>query len=558
MTGRKKWVMALIAIYISMVTLVQGNVWAEEAKVYLQTTSTELSVGTTQDVALIVENANQAEIVSFDGLDAFDVVSKSQSSSTSIINGSRTTQRSVNYTLMPKKEGTYDLSATVKVDGKTYKTNVLTVTVAAQSNPTTGATDDVFVDAKVSRETTYSGEKIVLTYDVYSMYNVSGFDATEPISVDHMLMEDVSKDTPSPQYLTLNNNKYVKYQAKQYVLTPTGTGDVEIPSFNFQINLSTSGFFNETKPVYAATKPITLHVKPLPTEGQPANFTGLVGQFTLDAAYDKDTVEYGDPVTLDMTIAGEGNLDSLGDVINEDTVPGFSVYETEKDPIVNYTESGYTISKGYETILVPQSGGTLDIPAVTIPYFNTETEAYDVLTIGEQHIQVTGGPASGSTSSSGQETTPAIGGDGSGTVNASEGQLAAPVVITQITYPGQRTWSMWIPAGIIILLILLGGGYSLYRKHRKSMEELPSTVKDMKKQLAKEKDSQKRYNLFVRYMESIYDIHLQSESMEVIREKINNEKQADALLKLVQYMEHERYYKERQDAEVLQWMYEGI
>ncbi len=549
MIGKKKW--AIAVLILSMVTWMQGSLWAEEAKVYLEAGDTEMAVGTSQDVSLVFENVNKAEIVSFDGLDAFDVVSKSQSSSTSIINGSKTMQHKVNYTLMPKKEGTYTLSATVKVDGKTYKTNVLKVTVSAQSKPTTDSTEEVFVDAKISRETTYVGEKIVLTYDVYSMYNVSGFDTTDTISLDQVLMEDVSPDTPSPQYLTLNNKQYVKYQAKQYVLTPTGTGDIEIPSFNFQINLSTGGFFNETKPVYAASKAMTLHVKPLPTAGQPADFTGLVGTLTMDGSYDKDTVNYGDPVTLQMTISGEGNVDILGELLTDQSVPGFSVYETQKDPEVNYSESGYTISKSYETILVPKSGGELEIPAVTLSYFDTKKEAYEKLKIPKQHIQVTGGPVSDGGTGMSEETA-----DHGQTLNVA---LASPVVITQITYPGERQWSIPIVLGILgLILIISGGAYGTYRHIMNDKAEIPSTVKRMKKQLAKEKDSQKRYDLYTRYMEAVYGIHIQSESIESIRDKIGDGRQAEALYHLINYMEHDRLYEKRNESEVLQWMYEGL
>ena len=65
----------------------------------------------------------------------------------------------------------------------------------------------------------------------------------------------------------------------------------------------------ETSIGRATGKAETLVVKPFPSEGRPESFAGAVGEgFSIDVAADRTVVRVGDPIGLNITLRGRGNL----------------------------------------------------------------------------------------------------------------------------------------------------------------------------------------------------------------------------------------------------------
>jgi hypothetical protein len=56
------------------------------------------------------------------------------------------------------------------------------------------------------------------------------------------------------------------------------------------------------------SQPLQLAVRPLPEEGRPADFYGLVGRYTIEAAADPVQVSVGDPITLSIRVGGSDYL----------------------------------------------------------------------------------------------------------------------------------------------------------------------------------------------------------------------------------------------------------
>ena len=125
----------------------------------------------------------------------FDIIAgpySSQSSSTSFINGQRTSTFSLTYTytLMPRREGSFTIDpASIVVGGDTYQSNALKITVLpadeaatsnsssarqqsasaapqqTQTNRSTGG--DIFIKTQVSKTKVHEQECILLSYKLY-------------------------------------------------------------------------------------------------------------------------------------------------------------------------------------------------------------------------------------------------------------------------------------------------------------------------------------------------------------------------------------------------------
>jgi len=148
-------------------------------------------------------------------------------------------------------------------------------------------------------------------------------------------------------------------------------------------------FFSRGKTHTLTTNPIQIKVLPLP-QGKPRNFSGMVGQYRIEASADKQTVEANQPITLKATISGVGNIKTISEPAIEG-LTGFRKYNTI--PSMNVTKENYVVqgSKAFTTMLVPQTAGKLTIPAVEISFFDPASRSYR--TVSANPVSITALPS---------------------------------------------------------------------------------------------------------------------------------------------------------------------
>jgi len=126
----------------------------------------------------------------------------------------------------------------------------------------------------------------------------------------------------------------------------------------------------------ARTAPITLRVQPLPLKEKPEEFKGGVGKFSLSARLSNNQVRVGESVTLTLDLSGEGNIRDLSDPkLEMDT---FKIYSDNPAITVKNYHDKVVGEKVYKLALVPQEPGQIEIPHLGVPYFNPESERYEV------------------------------------------------------------------------------------------------------------------------------------------------------------------------------------
>jgi len=540
MRGKKIYMKPISALLlVILLSLSLGiHLYATDEKAKIEIDTTNLTMGASAKLSLVFETTGDTELVRFDGLDQFDVISSNQVSSTQIINGNSTSEKSINYIIMPKQVGSYSLQAVVKIDGHTYETNTIDVTVSERDTNLDGETEDVFIKTVVSNNETYFGEKVIVSYELYTRYNISQYGFLDSVELDGFIIDEIQEDSLTANYVTIDGNQYAKYEVKKLVLNPVKVGSYEIPSYNFQVNLSTGDFFSPSEPQYLQTEPVSMVVKELPITNQPVNFSGLVGDYTIDAHYDKASVAYGDPVTLKVDIEGQGNLDLFDNFIDSEALADFSVYETDQAPITDTADNQYHVQRAYQFILVPKNIGDFNIGDIAIDYFDTSTESYKQLIIPGTTIHVSG-------------TVPEQ--------NDMTTETSAPqgtVTVSQVNYDDSSNkdqysihFSKNVVRNVIIIIIcviILGIGYVIIKKRTYKL-------KHMKVQIGKVKRSkhiEEAYDILNQVIKDVYHVSLKSQSRSDIRKIVDNEEISETLMNIMDYLEHERYHSEAQDEKI--------
>ena len=381
-------------------------------------------------------NTHKAKNFRVGNITDFDILmgpSQSSSSSTSIVNGVRTSSRTLTYTciLRPKKEGTYTIpAATITAEDKQMTSKALTVKVlppdqrssaASSSGAQSGrggsasqsgqiADDDLFIVATVNKKKVYEQEAILLTYKIYTTVNLTNVSGKMPdLKGFHTQEVEMPKGNREFQLEHYKGRNYRTIVWSQYVLFPQQSGQLEIPSITFEGTIAQrvqnydpfEAFFNGGSSYVNVQKSIrtpklTIDVSPLPA-GKPTSFSGGVGDFSISSTISTTELKENEAVTLKVIISGTGNMKLIR--TPEVNFPAdFEVYDPKVDNKYTLKAGGQAGNKVIEYLAIPRFGGTYTIPPVEFSYFDVKSGAYKTLKTPEYTLNVAKGSGSSSTS----------------------------------------------------------------------------------------------------------------------------------------------------------------
>ena len=350
----------------------------------------------------------------------------SQSSSTSFVNGKRTSSFNLTYTytLIANKEGTFTISpATIKVDGEQYTSNGVRIIVlpADQPNnvsagntntvgqtsqrPTSSQNDNVseaniFVRTLVSKTRVREQEAILLSYKLYfAGVDVAQFTNNTRIpEFKGFLKQEIESGEIQTELEHYNGRNYQTAVLYRTLLFPQRSGDITIEPAQFEAVLRVQNraqvrsIFDDFFGSYTAVnKPITapgvtIHVLDLPAN-KPAGFSGGVGQFNLTSKISGTELNANEAVTLTLTIQGAGNMKLLKTPM-VDWPEGFEVYDPKVTNNFKTTTAGVSGTKTIEYLAIPRAGGTYTIPPVRFAYYDTQEQDYRTITTPEYTLNI--------------------------------------------------------------------------------------------------------------------------------------------------------------------------
>lgn len=322
-------------------------------------------------------------------------VGSSSFTQTTIINGNYSKTITLSWTLSVVTNKTGQLSipaATVTVDGKTYKSNTLTINVTKGSNNTTYVPSnqsnvvepnsenrnelpnkDIFLNLTTNKTEAYLGEPIYIYNRLYSKYNVN-LSEFNPSSMDNFWIQDLPMpNSVKAEYVTLNGSKYLTAVLEKKVIFPQKTGEIQIEPYNATFQLYDGwGFPAGSKKVVSNKKTIT--VKPLPAN-KPAGFTGAVGDFEISAVSNVDSLNIDEALIITLTVSGIGNFG----LFDDPTIKMPNTFESLVPDIksnTKVTENGIDGSKIFTFTYIPRAPGTYNIKEIAFSYFNPKTKQY--------------------------------------------------------------------------------------------------------------------------------------------------------------------------------------
>ena len=358
----------------------------------------------------------------------------STSSSTSFVNGHRTSSftQTYTYTLMARREGTYTIApASVKVDGEQVQSNGVRIEVLPEDQPSNSQqptansqqpsvnanSDNLFVRTIVSKTNVQEQEALLVTYKLY-FANVDVAQLTNNTKLPEFtgfLKQDLDQGQIQTQLEHYNGRNYQTAVLYRTVLYPQHSGDIVIEPAVFEAVLRVqtqqqvrsifdSFFETYTNVTRTITAPkATIHVAPLPG-GKPAGFSGGVGKFSMVPSISQTDIQANDAVTIKLDITGAGNMKLLKTPAI-DWPEGFEPYDPKVTNNFNTTTSGVSGNKSIEYLAIARSAGEYTVPAIRFSYFDIEEKTYKTLSSPEYTIHVNRGNGANGENGEGQVIT---------------------------------------------------------------------------------------------------------------------------------------------------------
>ncbi len=355
---------------------------------------------------------------SIKGFDVLMGPSRSQQSSTQIVNGNVTSTSSITFTyiLMANTAGEYTIGgASIVADGNQMVSNSVKIKVLPQdqnsnggqggssahsSSGTSVSDQDLFITATASKTNVFEQEAFVLAYKIYTresnlqlnnakLPDFKGFHSQE--------IEMATNARWTPEHYRGRNYYTTVY--RQFVLFPQQSGKLYIDPAQFQMTIGKpvqsddpfDAFFNGGSNVIEikksiATPKIAINVNPLPA-GKPADFSGGVGEFTVSSSINSQELKTNDAITIKLVISGTGNLKLISNP--EIKFPeDFEVYDPKVDNQVRLTREGLTGNRVIEYLAIPRHAGTYKIPGVSFSYFDIRSKSYKTLKTEEYVVNI--------------------------------------------------------------------------------------------------------------------------------------------------------------------------
>ena len=385
------------------------------------------------------------------------------------------TERRLAWTYEGVRPGTGTIRPlTVSVGGRVVSIDAVTVTVlrgaptAVPGVPTPSAREELFARPELGRRTAYVGQQVVVDYVLYFEPNLQPRQTAPVGTWDAAGFWREEMDVPAtyPRSVSLGGRPYEAVTIRRIALFPTRSGQLELAPMDFSVDLLRTlrsfgndpfgPFFSPFSSRYdeeEVTAPAaTIEVRDLPA-GAPADFSGAVGQFDLTSQVDRRTLDAGGAVELQVAISGTGNVATV-EAPALQTPPGFDVYDPKEDRDISRGAEPLRGIKTFTYTLVPQGGGTFEIPPVTWSYFDPTDDQYKTLRSAAVELTVSG-PALAT-------GTPVATGP-----NAPAGLLTAP---DWRRAPGSVGWLWVVLGGGLALPIVVGGLLWAARAGRQRLE----------------------------------------------------------------------------------------
>ncbi|MFQ5603044.1 MAG: BatD family protein [bacterium] len=350
------------------------------------------------------QNAPQPALPDIEDFAAFRGTSSSQS--IQFINGQMSVSKIFTFHFVATRVGKFQIPPIrLNFKGKSFTTKAIPIEIVKgaaapkpgnpssrrSANEPLDLSEQLFLKAAVNKNRIYQNEAVIITYKIYTAVNITNYGISQlPNTVGFWSEEFPTSNRPKITDEVINGRQYRVAEIKKVALYPQSAGvktldplvvdcEVQLPRQRRRRDIFDSffddPFFSRSVRRTIRSDAISIEVMPLPEEGKPSDFSGAVGNYSLQASVDKHAVKTNEAITLKVKLAGRGNIKILPNP-KVDIPADFEVYDPEIKESIQRKGGQISGSKTFEYVLIPRFPGKQVIKPISFSYFDPVKRNY--------------------------------------------------------------------------------------------------------------------------------------------------------------------------------------
>ncbi|MFV8816460.1 BatD family protein [Haliea sp. E17] len=303
----------------------------------------------------------------------FEVLSRNLRSSMTLINGQQTHKRELTMEIAPRRAGQLVIPPFAIGSSRTRA-----IPVSVSDRPQVDPGDEVVLfSAAVDSDEVYVQGQVLLTLSIQQSVNLERAGVSE-------------LDLPNAFVVPLEQKSYQRrmhgrlwlVQEVRYAIFPEQSGTLEIPAqqFSARESIAPRSLFNpgsRGRVIRRDTDPIEITVQPKPLD-YPASADWLPArslQVEEEWSQDPANLKVGESVTRTIRIRGEGLQGAQLPPTLFPQQDGLKFYPDQPKIEDREIASGLQGVRQDSVAIVPLEAGTIDLPAIEIPWWDTATNS---------------------------------------------------------------------------------------------------------------------------------------------------------------------------------------
>ncbi len=321
----------------------------------------------------------------------FTILGKQQRSNLSIINGKRSSSKEWLVEVVAKREGELIIPA---INFGKDQSPAAKVVVTSEAVATNQGKDDqeVFIEVEISSQQTWVQSQVIFTIKLFRAVNTFNSSLSEAkINGGQVIVEKLE----DRQFETSRNNKRYAVLQRRYALFPQASGKFTIDPIVFSGQISQrsrqlfDAFGRSGQTIKRFSRAIELDIKPVPKAF--SGDTWLPAQkLEINEKWMKDNLELiaGEPVTRVIIVKAKGLTSEQLPEINVKDLDDFKIYPDQPELHNQTSRDGVLGIRQEKSAVIPNTAGEYVLPAIKLPWWNTQTGEMELAELPERVINV--------------------------------------------------------------------------------------------------------------------------------------------------------------------------
>jgi len=329
----------------------------------------------------------------------FQILNTGTSSNISIINGKYTRSKKWNLSLIARHKGTITIPP-ISFGRDSSPGYQITIKQPQKSN---GKQGEAFISELISSsDSAYPQQQVIITQRLLSSSNINAYEFS-PLKT-HGVEVTIETLGEVKQYQTSQGNTPYLVLEQSYAIYPQSAGKLEIEPSVASARVALQGsrnnrspfdpFRSNTKTVRRSSDGKTISIKPVPDSFKAKHWLVAKEVQLVEEFPETKSFKTGEPITRTLLLVADGQTAAQLPEFAASEIKGLKQYPDKPLLKNNMSEDGITGAQQLKIALIPSSAGSYTLPAISVPWWNTQTNKMEISTIKSRTFKVS--KASGS------------------------------------------------------------------------------------------------------------------------------------------------------------------